>query len=116
MTRLSADVRARVGATCGRAQGGPFCEVCGGPRSRFSVSKCRACYCATDPGRRSAVIGLGTNGDITIQIFLTLKGQLAQALDDAAAERNRPPVDVLADIIETVLGDNLIGAVLDDGA
>jgi hypothetical protein len=46
-------------------------------------------------------------------IELTLRHNLSVALETAARDRNKRPVDLLADIIETVLTDNLIDAVLD---
>lgn len=45
---------------------------------------------------------------------IVLKGPLANHLTAAAQKRNVPPVELLADIIEAVLNDNLIDAVLDD--
>lgn len=49
-----------------------------------------------------------------IDIELTLRGPLAATLRLHAARRRRKPVDVLADILEAVLGDDIVDAVLDD--
>ena len=48
-----------------------------------------------------------------IDIELTLRRNLSVALQIAAHDRNKRPVDLLADIIEIVLTDNLIDAILD---
>lgn len=52
---------------------------------------------------------------VEIDIELTLKGPLAAVLIRHAGKRNRAPVELLADIIEAVLGDDIVDAVLDDG-
>lgn len=49
-----------------------------------------------------------------IDIELQLRGRLAAALEVEARRRNRQPAELLSDIIEAVLGDNLIDAVLDE--
>lgn len=51
---------------------------------------------------------------IQIDVEVHLEDQLARRLIDAAQVRKTEPVEVLADIIEAILGDNLIDAVLDD--
>lgn len=43
-----------------------------------------------------------------------LTGPLAEALLKHAKDRQREPVELLADIVETVLRENLVDAVLDD--
>ena len=48
------------------------------------------------------------HGDFVIQ------GDGARFLIDAARARNKTPVELLVEIIETVLRDGLIDAVLDD--
>jgi uncharacterized membrane protein YhfC len=50
----------------------------------------------------------------SVFVELNLDGTLALALINAAAVRKRRPVDLLADIIERVLLDDLVKAVLDD--
>lgn len=45
----------------------------------------------------------------------TLKGELARTLLQHSAARQREPVEVLADLIEIILRDNLVDAILDDG-
>lgn len=91
----------------------PVCCSCGGPRSYGSASLCRACYRAGNVA--PAIIGRGEDG-VEIQIVLTLRGPLADSLTGAANDRERDPAELLADIIETVLGEKLIDAVLDDAA
>lgn len=54
----------------------------------------------------------GLRGEI--EVFTTLRNDLARKLLVAAKERAVEPVELLADIVETVLGENLIDAVLDD--
>ena len=57
----------------------------------------------------------GPLGGITneIDIELQLRGPLAARLASAAFERRVKPAELLADIIETVLTDDLIAAVVD---
>lgn len=52
---------------------------------------------------------------LVIDIETQLRGRLARALVRAAARRKVKPVELLARIVETVLNENLIDAVLDDG-
>lgn len=51
---------------------------------------------------------------VEIDLQMTLRNELAQRLIDEAARLRREPVVLLADIIERVLTDNLVGAVLDE--
>lgn len=51
-----------------------------------------------------------------IDINMTLNGPLSDTLIAAAAKRGREPAEVFADIVEVVLGDDLVDAVLDDRA
>lgn len=50
-----------------------------------------------------------------IDIEIQLRGQTAARLEAEAKRRNRPPAELLADVIEMVIGDNLFDAVLDTG-
>lgn len=51
---------------------------------------------------------------IEIKVETVFRGKLAQKLVDAAEERGCEPVELLATIIENVLGDDLIAAVVDE--
>ena len=48
-----------------------------------------------------------------LDVELTLRGAIAAALINAAVERGLRPVVLLANIIEHVIADNLISAVVD---
>ena len=51
-------------------------------------------------------------GDIFVEI--TLRNELARVLHAHAEKRRKEPVEVLADIVETVLKEDIVDAVLDD--
>jgi hypothetical protein len=51
-----------------------------------------------------------------ITVDMTLKGPLAATLLRHAKRRKVRPIDLMADIVEAVLGDDIVDAVLDDGA
>ena len=55
----------------------------------------------------------GKDGDIVVDCELQFRGRLATRLIRAAQARRMVPVEMLADIIEHVLNDDLISAVLD---
>lgn len=55
------------------------------------------------------------SGSPVIDIELQLRGQLAAALVAEAKRRNRPPAELLSDLIEIVIGDDLFDAVPDTG-
>ena len=50
---------------------------------------------------------------IRMTIDLELRGQLARRLDAEAKRRGRPAAEIIADLIETVIEDDLVAAVLD---
>lgn len=50
---------------------------------------------------------------LIIDIELQLRGKLAAALQAEAVRRKRDPAELLSDIIEAVLTDNLVNAVLE---
>lgn len=50
-----------------------------------------------------------------IHVETTLRGRLAETLMRHADRRRARPVDVLASIVEAVLNDDIVDAVLDDG-
>jgi hypothetical protein len=54
------------------------------------------------------------NSTYEIEAAFTLKNKLAKVLLEHAAKRQREPAELLADVVETVLQDDLIDAVLDD--
>lgn len=60
------------------------------------------------------IVSRCTEEAVEIDLQMTLKNELAQKLIGEAARLRREPVDLLADIIERVLTDNLVGAVLDE--
>lgn len=49
-----------------------------------------------------------------IEITLTLRGEVAAALINAALARRARPVDILADTLEAICRDQLFDAILDD--
>lgn len=49
-----------------------------------------------------------------LEISMQLRNHLADALAKNAKRLNRRPIDLLADLIERVLEDDLVDAVLDD--
>ena len=51
---------------------------------------------------------------IEIDVQMTLKNDLARKLVAEAKRLGRSPVELMADIVERVLGDNLVSAVIDD--
>lgn len=51
-------------------------------------------------------------GDIAVEIVL--RGPLAKKLRAEARKRRRRPVDLFADLVESVLEDDLVAAVLDE--
>ena len=51
-----------------------------------------------------------------VVVEIELGGVLFANLVRAARRRKKKPIDVLADVIETVLGEQLFDAVLDDAA
>lgn len=57
-----------------------------------------------------------TFGDeVVIDMELQLRGELSATLLKEAQSRGVKPIDLMADIINTVLRENLVKAVLDDG-
>lgn len=52
---------------------------------------------------------------LEIDIELTLRGRLARMLTAHAERRRKGPAELLSDLIEAVLNDDLVNAVLDDG-
>ena len=52
--------------------------------------------------------------ELEIEVAMVLKNDLAKKLIQEAAKRNRPPVDLLADVVEAAIEDNLFAAILDD--
>jgi hypothetical protein len=52
--------------------------------------------------------------DRELEITMTLRGPLAAALLSEARRRKRRPVDVLADVVETIIQDDLFAAVLEN--
>lgn len=52
---------------------------------------------------------------VEIDIELKLTGPQAVTLLKHANRRKRAPVEIMADIIDAVLGDDIVDAVLDDG-
>lgn len=63
----------------------------------------------------NAVTRRHAKGEIVLDVELTLRGDLAQTLLDHAKRRGRAPVELLASIIQFVLRDDLVDAVIDDG-
>lgn len=59
------------------------------------------------PGLRRAV-------PVEIEVGLTLRGPLALRLVEAADQRSMPVVELFAELVETILADNLVGSILDD--
>jgi hypothetical protein len=57
--------------------------------------------------------GSDTKTVLEITVEATLKNGLAERLIQEAAARSREPVDLLAEIVETVIKDDLFAAVLD---
>jgi hypothetical protein len=55
-----------------------------------------------------------TGPELTVDIVL--RGRLARMLIKHAAVRKRDPAEVFADIVETVLREDMVDAVLDDRA
>ncbi len=53
-------------------------------------------------------------GDHELEITMTLRGPLAAGLLTEAKKRKRRPIDVLADVVETVIKDDLFKAVLEN--
>ncbi len=53
---------------------------------------------------------------VELKFEMTFASHLYDRLHDAARHRDRTPVSLLAEIIETVLVDDLVGAVLDDAS
>ncbi|MFG1417222.1 hypothetical protein V5F38_05335 [Xanthobacter sp. V0B-10] len=53
--------------------------------------------------------------DVVLDVELTLRGDLAQTLLDHAKRRGRAPVELLSSIVQFVLRDDLVDAVIDDG-
>lgn len=49
-----------------------------------------------------------------LEVELTMRGDIASALINAAMARKMRPIDLLADIIETVCKDDLFAAVVDE--
>jgi hypothetical protein len=49
-----------------------------------------------------------------LEVHLILRGTVAAKLLSAAIQRNCKPVDLLADVIETVCNDDLFDAVIDE--
>ncbi len=58
------------------------------------------------------LVGPQTDGP-KLMINLTLRGNAAAALINAAMARQQRPVDLLADAIEAICRDNLFAAVID---
>lgn len=52
---------------------------------------------------------------IVLNCEIALRGAMARVLLRRAAQRKRAPVELLAAIIEAVLMEDLVDAVLDDG-
>lgn len=52
--------------------------------------------------------------EVVLDMELQLRGRLADTLIRHAEKRGRKPSDLLADIIETVLNDDIVDAVMDD--
>lgn len=64
---------------------------------------------------RGTPIGIRNNVDVTeLDVFMTLRDDLARKLLAEAGRRKRPAVDLLADLIETAIDDNLFAAILDE--
>lgn len=61
------------------------------------------------------IIRRNAKGEVVLDIELTLRGDLAQTLLDHAKRRGRAPVELLASIVQFVLRDDLVDAVIDDG-
>lgn len=59
-------------------------------------------------------IGAVTEEVVAITFEITVKAEIADALILAARARDRSPASIMAEIMETVLVDGLIDAVLDD--
>jgi hypothetical protein len=53
---------------------------------------------------------------VQLDITLTMKPPLADRLTAYAEKAGRRPVDIVADLIEVALADDLLGAILDEGA
>jgi hypothetical protein len=49
-----------------------------------------------------------------LDIHMTLKNEFAKQFSDECRRRRVRPVDLMADIIETVIADNLFTAILDN--
>lgn len=56
-----------------------------------------------------------TEEAVQFTIDVTVRADLADALLSAASVRGRTPAAVMAEIVEIVLVDGLVGALLDDG-
>lgn len=52
---------------------------------------------------------------IIIHVGMTLKGKHAETLIKHAERRGMEPAEMLSTIIETILSDDLVDAVIDDG-
>lgn len=63
----------------------------------------------------SSITRRNAKGEVILDVELTLRGDLAQTLLDHAKRRGRAPVELLASIIQFVLRDDLVDAVIDDG-
>jgi len=53
-------------------------------------------------------------GAVVLDVEMTLRGDLAQTLLDHAKKRGVAPVHLLASIVNLVLKDDLVDAVIDD--
>lgn len=51
--------------------------------------------------------------EIELSLEMSIRGPLAVTLLKAAEARNVKPIELLADIIEAVLNDDLVAAVID---
>lgn len=80
------------------------CADCGGERHQHSGQRCRACYLALADRRK----------DERLYGALMIDGEVLERLLREARDRCREPRELLIDIVDHVLSDGLIDAVLDD--
>ena len=52
--------------------------------------------------------------DHEITVETVLRGELARTLIEHAEARHKRPIDVFADLVEIILRENMVDAILDD--